>query len=215
MRRRPLLVGAMLCALMALAPAASAQTELQPIERPEDGSIGHEAVIELVVDRGDFSIHWLDLQRLAARFDGRVVDADAGTREREGRLVSYGTADIRVPSQRFGDLVGELVSIGRFVDGTIESNEADESVIHLTLTESAGVTGSDPEAESMLGSAMETASRVVLTILSVIIVVAAALIPIGLLVAVGFAMWRWARRQIPPSLPTEDDVEPDPEPVSG
>ena len=213
MRGRVITLAALLAGLFAVAiPALALQpTELEEIGPTElvSDDTGGRAEISVAVRAGEFEARWLDVQRSTSRHGGTVVSATVDTVERDGRTVAFGVAELRVPPSGFTPLLSEILSSGRLIDGSLEGNDAAVSEITVTLTESPEipVDGGVVDDESRLGRALDTAGDVVLTILSVVIVGGAAVIPVAILAGLGYAAWRWTQTRF--DRPVEVTRHPD------
>lgn len=190
--------------VMAAPTAAGAQPdELEPVPNTVLGppNAASDAEITVIVQPGQFPFYWLELQRTTTRNGGSVVSATAESIQRDGRTVSYGIAELRLPPEAFGTVLGDILTFGTLVEGSIEGSGGVIADLVVTLSESEAVpVGSDPgSADSRLGQALDTAATVVLTIVSVVIVVGAAVIPVAILALVAYGVWRWARRRFEPS----------------
>jgi hypothetical protein len=221
MRRIATVLAVGLLVFMHLVPTAGAETIAQPSELErvpvtvlEPPGRAGSAELTVVVPRGEFSFYWLELQRLVTSQGGSVLRATADTVQQDGLPVTYGVAEVEVPSSSVGVVIGEIIGFGSLVDGTIESSSGSAASwpIAITLSDSTAVPigAGGLEDESTLGRALDTAKDVMLTIFSVVIVVASAVIPIGLMAGLGYLLYRWARNAFDGSAPpAEQERQPE------
>ena len=176
-----------------------AQTQLEEIEPPGSHTSGGHGDITLVVDPFDFSRAWLEVQRSATGHGGSVLSATAESIERDGRTVSVGVAELRVPATRLGDALSDLLALGALADGRFSGDGAAVVNLTVTVTDSADasvpLSGDELGSESTLSRSLDTAGNVVLSIAGIAIIVAAAIVPIGLLGLVAYGLYRWLRTQ--------------------
>lgn len=219
MQRLLIGVTGVLLAMLALAPGAAGQTELEPVPDavltpPQTGLL---ADLSVVVPPGEFPFSWVELQRLTTTSGGSVVKARAESIERDGRTVAYGVAELRLPPSAFGSVFGEIIGFGTLTDASIEASAGAVAAVTVTLSESSSVPvpAGGLDAEGRLSRAMGTAADVLFTIVGVVIVVAAAVFPLGVIGLAGYAVWRWSRRrfestvEVTRRLPADADREPE------
>ncbi len=210
MRRRltTMLIATVAFAMLAAAPVWAQPTELQPPDDevpvlfPPDRGMRGEADVVVLVDEGAFSHRWRELRELALASGGWVVTARTDIGEHEGRSYEYGTAELAVPHHAFDDLllwIGELGGRVSMLIGYQPASDTSTSTVLVTLTEEAEPFFSDRESssEGRIDRALDTAGDVLLTMASVLIVAAAVVVPVAVLAAIAYAVWRAVRRRWP------------------
>lgn len=227
MRRRVTMVLAATVALAALAagPAGAQPTELLPPDDevpvlfPPDRALPGQADVVVLVDDAGFPHRWRELRELTMAAGGWVVSARSEVGEHDGRTYEFGTAELAVPHDGFDELLLWIGELGRRVSMDVDyqpDGGSTASTITVTLTEEAEpfFTDANGRAEGRIDRALRTAGDVLLTIVAVLIVAGAVIIPVVLLAAIAYAVWRAVRRRWPiaelPSPAVETAEEPAP-----
>ena len=151
------------------------------------------------------------LRGIVAELGGWVTRSRSGINEFDGRRYEYATAVIDLPERRFEEFIALLDGLGQRILLDYSSLPAPGTTtvaVDVTLTDSAepylDIDGSSPP-DGRVDRALNTAGDVLLTMLSILIVAGAVVIPIGLMTAFGYAIWRGLRRRWPiAELPVAD-----------
>lgn len=188
------------------AGVVSAQpTELQPPDEevpvlyPPDEVPGGEAHLVLLIDEVPIAVAWSQLERIAADLGGWISSSTSGTSSFAGERYEYVVAVVEMPEYQFHDFIAFSSELGRQVSfeySTYSSSSGTITTI-VTLTEVAGPFGSAEPAPSRLDQALDTAGDVLLTVLSVLIIGGAVILPVAILAAVAWLVWRAVRRRFP------------------
>ncbi len=203
MRRLLAGVTGTLVTMVLLAPATAAQTELEPVPGTvlAPPQAGLRAKLSVVVPPGEFPFYWVELQGLTTSHGGPVVSARAESIERDGRTVGFGVAQLRVPPSGFVSVLGEIIDSGTLIEAAIAGSAGGVADMTVRLSESGAVAAEAGgiSDEGRVSRALDSAAEVLFTIVGVAIVVAAAVLPLGVLGLVAYAGWRWSQRRLAPT----------------
>ena len=196
-------------------------TELQPpdgevpVLYPPDGPHRGEAAVVLFVDEVPVGVAWQQVRGITAELGGWVSKSSTGLGMYEGERYEYVAAVVDIPEYRFEDFIVWLDELGErihFDYQTLPAVGSGTVTVDVTLTDSVDpFVGIDSLSSSTgrLERALDTAGDVLLTILSVVIIAGAVVVPIGVMALFGFVVWRWMRRRWPiaelPPAPTDTD----------
>ena len=197
-----------------------------PVLYPPDAEPGFrgEANVVILVEGVPFAQRWRTVRTVATEFGGWVSSARTGFAEYEGDTYEFGTAVLEIRSEAFDDLLARVQELGRVIStefSIVPTGGDDTSTVVVTLTESAAPyysagagTASGPDGR--VDRALDTAGGVLLTMLSVLIVGGAVLLPVVVLALIAYAVWRIVRRRWPIVELAEsetailDDADPEP-----
>jgi len=185
---------------------------------PPDDVGGGESELVIQIDVGTFADQWRTAQETAPRFGGVVTATATGLVEENGGRFSFGTLTIEVPSDRFDSALDFLGSLGTVVSSNFRSDgfSRPSSEIVATITESPSAVARVESPGGRVSDALDTAGDILLTMVAVAIVAGAVLIPLGLALLLGLAVWQKISRQRMVSKPpnsADSQPESEPEPV--
>ena len=169
---------------------------------PPDSGFESQANIVILIDDAPLAARWQELRTLANEAGGWVSSAQTSVGEYDGQRYEYGTAVIQVPGWAFEDLLSWIQEIGERIsyDFSVTPTSGEPtSTIVVTLTDNAapfiGSFGSG--SEGRVDRALDTAGDVLLTMLSVLIVAGAVIVPVVALLTIAYGVWRAIRRRWP------------------
>ena len=190
------------------APVQAFESIAQPTElRPPDGETpilyppeasNGEASVVVLIDEVPMSVAWTQLTAIAGDVGGRVTGSSTGTSTYDGERYEYAVVVLEIPEFAFSDFFSFTSELGRelaFDYSTYPATEFGSITVVVTLTDLAEPfvgTGSGP-VPGRIDRALDTAGDVLLTVLSILIVGGAVLLPIALLAGVGYVVWKKVR----------------------
>lgn len=187
----------------------------QPVRLAPPDAVGSgESELVIQIEVGTFAEQWRAAQETAGRFGGVVTATTTGLVDEEGGRFSFGTLTIEVPSDRFDSALDLLRSLGTVVSSDFRSGAFSRttSEIVATITESPSAVARVEPAQGRVSDALDTAGDILLTMVAVAIVAGAVLIPLGLLLLLGLAVWqKISRQRVVPTPPSVAGSEPEAE----
>jgi hypothetical protein len=90
-----------------------------------------EATLQIRIDPGSFDEQWESIRHIAAQLGGYVGDATTGIDERDDDRYAFGTATVRVPSDRFDDALDRFTGLGERLGQTMSGTDVTEEYVDL------------------------------------------------------------------------------------
>jgi len=159
---------------------------------PPDSATGAQSELVVQIDPGTFAARWAEAQATAVRVGGLVTSTSTGVVEERGSRYSYGTVTMEVPSDRLDATLETLASLGSVVSSNFRLIESPRSTSRIvaTVTEVPSAVSQVDVPRARVATALDTAGDILLTMVAIAIVAGAVLIPLGLVLLVGLALWR-------------------------